>query len=98
MARIWGVWLFLAPMTLLGPAVSRAQNANGPPGSSLPTGSIQGTVSFLNDQGKSLPLQGVHLRLSSTLPALSTVTDATGSYEFKGLGGNTYTLEVSRRV
>ena len=94
-ARSWGAWLFLAPIAVLSPALSRAQNANGPPGPSFATGSIQGTVTFLNDQGQSLPLQGVHLRLSSDVPAMSTVTDATGGYEFKNLAGAIYTIEVS---
>ena len=92
--RLFGARLLLILIALLGPAVVRAQNASGP--NSLP-GSIQGTVTFLN-QGEPAPLAGVIVRLSprtDAIPSVSTSTSAEGAYQFAGLPEDTYTLEVS---
>jgi Carboxypeptidase regulatory-like domain/TonB-dependent Receptor Plug Domain len=95
MPRLRGARLLLILIALPGPALVRAQSANGPD-SSLP-GSIQGTVTFL-DQGEPEPLPGVTVRLSPATeasPSLSTTTNSEGVYQLAALPENTYALEVS---
>lgn len=95
MPRLRGSRLLLILIALPGPALMRAQSANGPD-SSLP-GSIQGTVTFL-DKGEPESLPGVTVRLSpatATSPSLSTTTNSEGVYQFAELPEDTYTLEVS---
>ncbi len=93
--RLCTVWLCLILISSPFTALLHAQVANGP--SHSPVGSIQGAVTFL-DQDKSSLLQGVKIRLSASTGGFSptsTVTDAQGAYQFSGLPPNTYTLEAS---
>ena len=59
--------------------------------------SLEGTVRLESQQGAALPVPGVLVRLSSSVPgskALSVTTDADGRYRFNDLAAGTYMLEA----
>lgn len=88
--------LILPALIVLAPVGAVAQSARGAAPSNA--GSIQGSVSLQENPGKSSPLSGATVRLSSAnagVPGWSTITDEDGAYRFAGLPSDTYTLEVS---
>jgi hypothetical protein len=96
MLQPWGLWLILAPAALLSPTLSRAQTSLGQEPAAA--GSIQGVVTFVNQQGETSPLQEAHLTLtpaSGGRAALTTTSDEQGHYQFADVPANVYQLEVS---
>jgi hypothetical protein len=59
--------------------------------------SLEGTVRLASQQGESLPVPGVLVKLTSVSPGskvLSTTTDADGRYRFNELTAGTYTIDA----
>src|SRR5260370_940676 len=88
------VLLALAVGVAVGGA--RAQPAQGEPAQST-SGEIQGTVTVLGQQAEPSSVEGHRVELKESYQdcqLLTTITDATGHYEFTGLLEGTYTLRV----
>jgi hypothetical protein len=86
--------LLLAVCTLFFEAT--AAQASDP---ESPAGEIRGAVTRINVQGEAPALEGILVNLSagSQKPApWSTLSDADGHFQFTGLSGGTYLLEVSQ--
>ncbi len=92
-ARNWCVCLLLF---FSSAAVSLAQTAAGPrPGA---TGSVQGVLTFVNDQGQTAALPGASIKLTPATEGaapLFTVSDEQGHYQFPGLAAGAYQVEAS---
>jgi hypothetical protein len=87
--------VLLASIILL-PISARAQNVNGPVAPD--TGTIQGTVSFVESSGALSFLEGVTVQLNpanANAPELSAVTNDQGVYRFAELPSGSYTLGMS---
>lgn len=92
--RLWCPHFVAVILLLCAPALLGGQNTPAPkPG----TGTIQGTVTHSNEKGELATIEGVQVKLSLVTggPALTTVTDAVGHYQFTGLLPSTYQLEAT---
>ena len=95
--RLLSVLLPIALGAAAGVAHARTTQQKQP---QIPSGTIQGVVTVLDQQAGPSPLEGIRVELrdstQDSLP-LSTLTDSAGHYEFSQLPAGTYTLRVNQQ-
>ncbi len=95
--RLLGVLLPIALGAATGVAHARTTQREQP---QIPSGTIHGVVTVLDQQAGPSPLEGIRVELRNSaqdsLP-LATLTDSVGHYEFTQLPAGTYTLRVNQQ-
>ncbi len=95
--RLLGVLLRIALGAATGVAHARTTQREQP---QIPSGTIHGVVTVLDQQAGPSPLEGIRVELRNSaqdsLP-LATLTDSVGHYEFTQLPAGTYTLRVNQQ-